>query len=59
VNTPRRVKMIGKMLIRAPIELKQHYENEAKQKGLTLNALLLQILWQHVENKQKENGKCY
>lgn len=40
------------ILIRAPQELKQIMQGETKRLGITLNALILQILWSWV----KENG---
>lgn len=39
------------ILIRAPKELKEILQERAKRIGVTLNALILQILWEWVENK--------
>jgi len=41
--------MIGKILIRAPISLKSRLQGAAKRKGLTLNALILEALWNLIE----------
>ncbi|MCR1907083.1 hypothetical protein [Intestinimonas butyriciproducens] len=37
--------MIAKILVRAPQTLKAQLQSIAKQEGHTLNALVLQILW--------------
>lgn len=39
------------ILIRAPKKLKELLRELAEQKGITLNALILQILWDWVERK--------
>lgn len=39
------------ILIRAPKKLKELLRELAEQKGITLNALILQILWEWVERK--------
>jgi predicted HicB family RNase H-like nuclease len=44
--------MIGKILIRAPIELKDILQKEARQKGISLNAIVLKLLWEYVEKKR-------
>jgi len=41
-----------KILIRAPKELKDTLQERAKQIGITLNALILQILWDWVEKRK-------
>jgi len=38
------------ILIRAPKELKDTLQKRAKQIGITLNALILQILWEWLKN---------
>lgn len=43
-----------KILIRAPQELKLLLQTKAKKLGITLNALILQILWEWVKNNQKQ-----
>lgn len=45
------------MTVRAPDALKNVLFNEAQHRGQTRNALILQILWEWVEN-QKEEPKC-
>lgn len=44
---------MAQILVRSPDELKEWLQQEAKRIGITLNALVLQILWQHI-NEQKE-----
>ena len=43
------------ILIRAPKELKEILQGMAKAMGVTLNAFILQILWDFI----KSNGKQY
>lgn len=43
-----------KILIRAPKELKEFLKNRAKKRGITLNALVLQILWEWVKSNKTE-----
>ena len=38
------------MQIRMPLELKEKLEQLSRQKGLTINAIIVQTLW-NVENK--------
>lgn len=33
--------------LRMPVELKDRLSNEAKSKGISINALILQILWSY------------
>ena len=40
------------ILIRAPRALKDFLKEKAESMGITLNALILQILWEWVENKK-------
>jgi len=39
-----------KYLLSMPIELKEMLQKSATKKGLTLNGLILQILWDWIEN---------
>ena len=39
------------ILIRAPEELKQALKEKSMKMGITLNALILQILWEWIEKK--------
>lgn len=39
------------MTIRPPEELKQALTDMAKKQGLTINALVIQILWEYVKEK--------
>lgn len=41
------------ILIRAPEELKKLLQNKCKKLGITLNALILQILWDWVKEENK------
>lgn len=41
------------MTIRAPEELQRKLSVQAKKKGLTRNAYILQVLWQLVKDKEK------
>lgn len=43
--------MTNQILIRAPLELKCKISQRAKDMGLTVNALVLQILWSWVEQQ--------
>jgi len=43
--------MIEKILVRAPVSLKDDLRNVAQNRGLTLNALILEILWKYFEDK--------
>lgn len=43
------------ILIRAPQALKDFLKEKAESMGITLNALILQILWEWVENKKNNN----
>ncbi len=44
------------ILIRAPREIKTFLQSEAKRIGITLNALILQILWEWVKKRKAETG---
>ena len=44
---------ILQILIRAPEELKGLLQSDAKRRGTTLNALILQILWEWVRKNEK------
>ena len=44
--------------LRLPKELLESIRENAKEKGLTLNALILQILWKW-ENRQGENENVH
>lgn len=46
--------MISQMLVRSPQELKDILQERAKKKGLTLNSLILQILWEWLKKQDKE-----
>lgn len=41
------------ILIRTPEKLKVKLQFRAKGMGITLNALILQILWEWIENKEE------
>ena len=41
------------MTVRPPESLKQQLKEAAKQKGYTMNQLVLQILWDWLKNKEK------
>lgn len=41
------------ILIRCPEELKKILQQESKRVGISMNALVLQILWDWVEEKKK------
>lgn len=41
-----------KILIRTPEELKKLLQEKAKKLGITLNALILQILWEWVKDHE-------
>lgn len=43
--------MIEKILIRMPAELKDVIKAEARRIGVSLNALVLQIIWQWAQNR--------
>jgi len=43
---------MAQMLIRSPDNLKAILQDKAKDMGITLNALLLQILWQWAEQQK-------
>lgn len=45
---------MSQMLIRAPEELKSRITSEAKRIGISTNALLLQILWNWLKEKNRE-----
>ncbi len=45
------------ILIRAPQEIKIFLQCEAKRIGITLNALVLQILWEWVKKRKLEADK--
>ena len=42
------------ILIRAPKELKQVIQNEARRRGIPMNALILQILWDYADRRNIE-----
>lgn len=41
---------------RIPKRLMQMLRNEAKEKGVSVNALILQILWQWIELDNQQKG---
>ncbi len=43
------------LTIRPPDELRQQIRASAERKGLTVNALILQILWDWVQSQDKTN----
>lgn len=45
------------ILIRAPKEIKTFLQCEAKRIGITLNALVLQILWEWIKKRKTEAGR--
>ncbi|MDR1003255.1 MAG: toxin-antitoxin system HicB family antitoxin [Oscillospiraceae bacterium] len=44
--------MIVKILIRSPKELKDKLQERARTIGITLNAFILQILWDWAKNNR-------
>lgn len=46
---------MAQMLVRPPEDLKDRLQIEAQRMGLTLNALVLQILWDWDRNKETED----
>lgn len=46
-----------KILIRAPEELKKLLQEKAKKLGITLNALILQILWEWVKDHETNHRR--
>ena len=42
------------ILIRPPEALKENLKREARRMGITLNAIVLQILWEWVESRKRE-----
>lgn len=46
--------MTEKILIRVPEQLKAKILKETNQMGISMNALILQILWDWAKEKQKE-----
>ncbi|MDR1905379.1 MAG: hypothetical protein LBQ27_00475 [Clostridiales bacterium] len=49
--------MIGKILVRAPTALKAIVVNESKKMGISLNALILSILWAWAKKHETESEK--
>lgn len=45
--------MIEKILLRAPQELKEQLKRESMRIGISLNALILQILWEWVKGQSE------
>ena len=45
---------MAQILIRPPEALKESLKCEARRMGITLNAIVLQILWEWVENRKRE-----
>ena len=46
----------GRFTFRLPAELLEKLKKEAKNKGVSLNALILQILWEWIsDNTKKED----
>ncbi len=46
--------MANIMTVRATDELRENLKDQARERGLTRNALILQILWEWVENRKQE-----
>ncbi len=46
--------MANIMTVRASDELRESLKHLATEKGLTRNALILQILWEWMENRKRE-----
>ena len=46
--------MANIMTVRASDELRESLKHLATKKGLTRNALILQILWEWIENRKRE-----
>ena len=49
---------MAQMLVRPPEDLKDRLQIEAQRMGLTLNALVLQILWDWAKSKTVEATKA-
>lgn len=45
---------MSQMLIRAPEELKEKISGEAKRIGISMNALLIQIIWSWLKEQERE-----
>ena len=45
---------MAQMLIRPPDSLKESLQNEARRKGMSLNALVLQILWEWLDRDRSK-----
>ena len=56
VNTPKETEMIEKILIRVPREIKERIKAHARSLGITMNALILQILWAWANDGQTKHG---
>ena len=39
------------LTIRLPVELKERLDELSKQKGLTLNAIIVEVLWKKVQEE--------
>ena len=46
------------ILVRAPDRLKKDLQYQVQQMGLTLNGLILQILWEWVKREENQHGKA-
>ncbi len=46
---------MSQILIRTPDETKEFIQKKAKKIGITVNALVLQVLWEWMKKEQKEN----
>jgi len=47
--------MANIMTVRATDELRENLKDQARERGLTRNALILQILWEWVERKEADD----
>ena len=45
---------MAQILIRPPEVLKEKLKYEARRMGITLNAIILQILWEWIESRKRE-----
>ena len=49
------VAMIEKILLRVPISVKNKLRGISNDRGLTLNAYILEILWKHIEAMEMQS----
>jgi predicted HicB family RNase H-like nuclease len=53
VTAIKEVKILTeKILIRAPEEVKTYFVKTAKEMGISMNALILQMMWDFIKHRQ-------